>query len=108
MITTTLTIEQTPLLIWAPKLQPLSIYLDPAATNIYIGGSDVTTSNGLLLTQSVVNEILVRNGQALYAISAAGSNPLIVFADYTSYSYETVTYDYEIEYDAAGYIYNNN
>jgi hypothetical protein len=55
-----------------------------------------------------VNEIFVRNGQALYAISAAGSNPLIVFADYTSYSYENVTYDYEIEYDAAGYIYNNN
>jgi hypothetical protein len=108
MITTQLTIEQTPLLIWAPKLQPMPIYLDPAATNIYIGGSDVTTSNGLLLTQSVVNQIFVRNGQALYAISAAGSNPLIVLADYTSYAYESVTYDYEIEYDAVGYIYNNN
>ena len=86
----------------------MPIYLDPAATNIYVGGSNVTTSDGLLLTQSVVNEIFVRNGQALYAISASGSNPLVVFADYSSYAYESVTYDFEIEYDAPGYIYNNN
>jgi len=81
MKTDVYTISTTPVLIRAAQPEPETIYLDPTAQNIYIGGSDVTSTTGVALTKSVITPIFVRGGQTLYAITATGSHPLICLCE---------------------------
>ena len=81
MKTTVTQVAQVPVLIRAAQPEPETIYLDPTAQNIYIGGSDVTTTTGVALTKDVITPIFVRGGQTLYAITATGSHPLICLCE---------------------------
>jgi len=81
MKTDVYTISTTPVLIRAAQPEPETIYLDPTAQNIYIGGSDVTATTGVALTKSVITPIFVRGGQTLYAITNTGSHPLICLCE---------------------------
>lgn len=74
-------ISTTPVLIRAAQPEPETIYLDPTAQNIYIGGSDVTSTTGVALTKSVITPIFIRGGQTLYAITATGTHPLICLCE---------------------------
>lgn len=81
MKTDVYTISTTPVLIRAAQPEPETIYLDPTAQNIYIGGSDVTATTGVALTKDVITPIFVRGGQTLYAITNTGSHPLICLCE---------------------------
>ena len=74
-------IAQTPVLIRAAQPEPETIYLDPTAQDIYIGGSDVTGTTGVALTKSVLTPIFIRGGQTLYAITKTGTHPLICLCE---------------------------
>ena len=81
MKSTVYQIAQTPVLIHGPQDGPETIYLEPAAQNIFIGASDVTTATGLELTKDVITPIFVRGGQTLYAITATGTHPLVCLCE---------------------------
>ena len=81
MKTDVYTISTTPVLIRAAQPEPETIYLDPTAQNIYIGGSDVTSTTGVALTKSVITPIFIRGGQTLYAVTNTGSHPLICLCE---------------------------
>lgn len=74
-------ISTTPVLIRAAQPEPETIYLDPTAQNIYIGGSDVTATTGVALTKDVITPIFIRGGQTLYAITNTGTHPLICLCE---------------------------
>ena len=74
-------ISTTPVLIRAAQPEPETIYLDPTAQNIYIGGSDVTSTTGVALTKDVITPIFIRGGQTLYAITNTGTHPLICLCE---------------------------
>ncbi len=42
--------------------------------NIYLGGQDVTTANGLQLVKLDSIELILNAGESLYAISSSGSH----------------------------------
>ena len=74
-------ISTTPVLIRAAQPEPETIYLNPTAQNIYIGGSDVTTATGIALTKDVITPIFIRGEQTLYAITQTGTHPLICLCE---------------------------
>ena len=81
MKTTVTQIAQTPVLIREAQPEPETLYLDPTAQDIYIGGSDVTADTGIKLTKSVITPIFVRGEQTLYAITRTGTHPVIVLSE---------------------------
>jgi len=81
MKTTTYTIAQTAVQIRLAQPEPETIYLDPTAQDIYIGGDDLTVDNGIKLTKSVITPIFVRGEQTLYAITKTGTHPLIILSE---------------------------
>ena len=74
-------ISTTPVLIRAAQPEPETIYLDPTAQDLYIGGSDVTADTGIKLTKSVITPIFIRGEQTLYAITRTGTHPLICLCE---------------------------
>ena len=79
MKTTTYTIAQTPVLIVpAIKFEARTVYLDPLAQDIVIGGSNVTDTTGVSLTKSVIQTIIIPPNESLYAITKTGSHPITV------------------------------
>ena len=74
-------ISTTPVLIRAAQPEPETIYLDPTAQNIYIGGSDVTSTTGVALTKSVITPIFIRGGQTLYAVTNTGTHPIVCLCE---------------------------
>ena len=56
------------------------IYVRATGSDIYLGGSDVTTGNGLKLDANAVIEIFVDGQETLYAIVSTGSHTLNVLA----------------------------
>lgn len=81
MKTTVYQISQTPVLIKAAANEPQTIYLEPEAQDIYIGGSTLTTGTGIKLTKSVLTPIFINSYQTLYAICATGTHPIIVLEE---------------------------
>ncbi len=81
MKTTTYTIAQTRVQICVAQPEPETIYIDPTAQDIYIGGDDLTVDNGIKLTKSVITPIFVRGEQTLYAITKTGSHPLVILSE---------------------------
>ena len=79
MKTTTYTVGETALLV-VPARQYASrtVYLDPLAQDVYIGGSNVTTATGLKLTKNTIAPFIIPPNETLYAIVATGTAPLTV------------------------------
>ena len=81
MKTTVYQINQTAVLIKPAANEPQTLYLDPTAQNIFIGGSNVTASTGIALTKDVITPIFVNSYQTLYAITQTGTHPLIILEE---------------------------
>lgn len=56
-----------------------TIVLQPDASDIHIGGSDVTTTNGLTITKSTQFTFVLPPQQDLYAIVATGTHTVRIF-----------------------------
>jgi len=74
-------VAQTAVLIRAAQPEPETIYLQPEAQDIYIGGSDVTVGTGIKLTRSVITPLYIRGGQTLYAITNTGTHPIVCLCE---------------------------
>jgi hypothetical protein len=71
------TVTTSATLVVAADNFPRTCYLHSSSGSIYIGGSDVTTSNGLHLTNGSTLEVFVPTNETIYAISA-GSHTIRV------------------------------
>ena len=56
------------------------IYVRATGADMYLGGTDVSTANGLKLDANTVIEIFLDGGETLYAIVNTGSHTLNVLA----------------------------
>ena len=79
MKTTSHTVNASPMAIaTARQFASRTIYVDPGAQDIYIGGSDVTTTTGVKLRKNDITEIILPPNEALYAISGTGAHTVLV------------------------------
>jgi hypothetical protein len=62
----------------AANAEQATIYLRPQGNDTYVGGSDVTTSTGLKLTNADIQEMVIPNQEELWAIVATGTHNLVV------------------------------
>jgi hypothetical protein len=62
----------------AANAEQATIYLRPAGNDTYVGGSDVTTTTGLKLTNAATQEMVIPNQEELWAIVATGTHNLVV------------------------------
>ena len=81
MKTTVYSIAQTPVLIRAAQPEPETIYLEPEAQDIYIGGPTVSVATGLKLQKNVLTSLFIRGEQTLYAITNTGTHPLVILSE---------------------------
>ena len=72
-VTTTAT-----LLMAATQTATRHIYINPGANDTYIGGSNVTSTDGVVLPKNAVAEIVLPPLNALYGITASGSHTIHV------------------------------
>lgn len=49
------------------------VVLRPANGNIYVGGSDVSSSNGFLVASGGILGVDLETGESLYAVAASGT-----------------------------------
>lgn len=81
MKTTITQVAQIPVLIRAAQPESETIYLQPEAQDIYIGGSDVSVATGLKLQKSVMTSLFIRGEQTLYAITNTGTHPIVCLCE---------------------------
>lgn len=78
MIATAVTVGTTATLIVEPDNKNRVVYLHSGTGSIYIGGSDVTSSTGVHLTNGTTIEIALPLGESIYGITAASSQTMRV------------------------------
>ena len=83
MISTTITVGTTPTLLMAGATGTRTIYLHIVGnTAVYIGGATVTTTAGLATEKHTTPiPIVLRDGDSLYGIVAAGTVDMRVMRD---------------------------
>jgi len=62
----------------AANAEQATIYLRCVGNDTYVGGSDVTASTGLKLTNAATQEMVIPNQEELWAIVATGTHNLVV------------------------------
>ena len=62
----------------AANAEQATIYLRPSANDIFVGGSDVTSTNGLKLTNAATQAMVIPNQEELWAIVSTGTHDLVV------------------------------
>ena len=77
MNSSTITVTTTAtLLVASTATATRHIYINPGANDTYIGGSNVTSTNGVVLPKSTIAEIVLPPLNALYGITASGSHDI--------------------------------
>lgn len=72
------TVTTSPTLVVAADNIPRHCYLHSSSGSLYIGGEDVTTANGLHLTNGSTIELFVQTNETVYAISGSSSHTMRV------------------------------
>ena len=67
----------------AANAEQATIYLRCETSDMYVGGSNVTTSTGLKLTNAATQELVIPYQEELYAIVATGTHNLVVLEPVT-------------------------
>ena len=62
----------------AANAEQATIYLRPSANDVFVGGADVTSTNGLKLTNAATQEMVIPNQEELWAIVSTGTHNLVV------------------------------
>ena len=79
MISTLVSVHNTATLVVPKDDKPLTVYIhNSACVTIYLGVSNVTTSNGFHLGNGQSQELFVPTNETLYGIVAAGTHDLKV------------------------------
>ncbi len=72
------TVTTSPTLVVAADNIPRTCYLHSSSGSLYIGGSDVTTSNGLHMPNNTTLEIFVPTNETIYAITTSSTHTMRV------------------------------
>jgi hypothetical protein len=72
------TVTSSPTLVVAADNFPRSCYLHSSSGSLYIGGSDVTSANGLHMSNGETLEIFVPTSETIYAVSSSSSHTMRV------------------------------
>jgi hypothetical protein len=71
-------VTSTAVKVRAANAEQATIYLRPQGNDTFVGGSDVTTTTGLKLTNADIQEMVIPNQEELWAIVATGTHNLVV------------------------------
>jgi hypothetical protein len=80
MKSTNYTVTTTAIKVYDKTNASERIYVRATGSDIYLGGTDVSTSNGLKLDANAVIEIFLDGAETLYAIVNTGSHTLNILA----------------------------
>jgi hypothetical protein len=72
------TVTTSPTLVVAADNIPRHCYLHSSSGALYIGGSDVTSDNGLHMPNNTTLEIFVPTNETIYAITASSTHTMRV------------------------------
>jgi hypothetical protein len=79
MKTTVYTLTQEPaVIVPAIKFASRTVYVDPLANDVYLGGLNVSTTTGVKLRKNDITSFVIPPNESLYAMVATGSHPVIV------------------------------
>ena len=78
MISNSYTIAQTAVKIYETTNATQRIYVRSTGADMFLGGSNVTTANGIQLTKDTLTEIYVDEFESLYAITSTGTHSIQV------------------------------
>lgn len=73
-----ITVTTSPTLVVAADNIPRTCYLHSTSGSLYIGGNNVTSSNGLHLSNGQTIEIFVPTNETVYAITSSSSHTMRV------------------------------
>jgi len=75
MISTTTTVTSTRVKIVSAAInEPRTVVVRPNSSDVYIGGADVTTANGLQITNNINFTIQIPQGEELWAVVTSGTH----------------------------------
>jgi DNA-binding beta-propeller fold protein YncE len=87
MISTRTTVTTAPVKIITKAInRPRTIVIRPDGNDVYIGGSDVTTSNGLKIDNNTNFTVEVPQGEELWAVVPTGTHAVIILTHYAATS----------------------
>ena len=78
MKTRLVTLTETAQLAYGPKVGANWIYIRALGNDCYIGGADVTDTNGLKITTNDTLSLFVEKGEKIWGISKSGVHSLVV------------------------------
>lgn len=79
MISITTTVTSTRVKIVSAAInEPRTIVVRPIGNDLYIGGADVTTGNGLLISNNTNFTIQIPQGEELWAVVSSGTHSVTV------------------------------
>ena len=78
MKTSVVTVTTSATLLIAADNQPRICYLHSGSGSVYVGGSDVTSSTGIHLTNGTTLEITVPFNETIYGITSSATNTMRV------------------------------
>jgi len=79
VISTTTSVSTTAVkIVSAAVNEPRTVIVRPSGNDLYIGGSDVTTDNGLLISMNTNFTVQIPQGEELWAIVSTGTHSVTV------------------------------
>jgi len=79
MISTTTTVSTTRVKIVSAAInEPRTVIVQPVGNNVYLGGADVTTGNGLEISNNTNFTIQIPQGEELWAVVSSGTHSVTV------------------------------
>ena len=78
MKSTLYTLTETRQIVYGPKVGSNWIYIRALGNDCYIGGDNVTDSNGLKITTNETISLFLERGEILYGVSKTGAHSLVV------------------------------
>jgi hypothetical protein len=78
MKTSLKTLTTTAQVVYGPKVGSNWIYIRALGNDCYIGGSDVSDTIGLQITNNETISLFIERGEILYGVSKTGSHSLVV------------------------------
>lgn len=78
MISRTITLTETRVLVYGPKIGSNWIYIRAQGNDCFIGGNDVTDLNGLKIINTETLAVFVERGEQIYGVSKSGVHSLTI------------------------------
>jgi hypothetical protein len=79
MISSSITVTTTPTLLVAETANATRyVYLEPKGNDVHVGGSNVTSTTGLTITNGSQFEFVLPPQNSLYGVTTSGTHTMII------------------------------